>query len=129
MAKLNLLTNEAADKVANVVQQVVSLSEDALFIPTFRRAWNLIFGGTFREFWFKGGRASFKSSFIAICIVIGLMADAKKAADALKRGDKKYKRFLSHAVIYRKYGVDIHDSTFETIRSKSPTRCSCSVIN
>ena len=38
MAKLNLLTKEAADKVANVVQQVVSLSEDALFIPTFRRA-------------------------------------------------------------------------------------------
>ena len=106
--------------MVGVVEQVASgiaaLTEDALFIPTFRKAWNLIFGGVFREFWFKGGRASFKSSFIAICIVLGMMADARKASNALKRGDKKYKRFLSHAVIYRKYGVDIHDSTYETIR-------------
>ena len=98
------------------VQCVPTLSEDALFIPTFRRAWNLIFQGVFREFWFKGGRASFKSSFIAIVIVLGIMSDAKKAARAKKNGDRKWKRLLSHAVVYRKYGVDIHDSTYETIR-------------
>lgn len=111
-----LLDKGLASRIEGVISQTPVLREDNLFIPTFRRAWNDIQRGILREFWFKGGRASFKSSFIALVIVIGMMADAKIAAAAQKRGDRKWKRFLSHAVIYRKYGVDIHDSTYETIR-------------
>lgn len=87
-----------------------------LFIPTYRRPWTDILAEKLREFWFKGGRASFKSTFIAEVIVIGMMNDARKALKAKKSGIKNWKRYLSHAVVYRKYGVDIHDSVFENIR-------------
>lgn len=92
------------------------INHDDLFIATFRKAWNDIQSGKYRKYWFKGGRASFKSTFIAIVIVLGIMADAAIANKARLAGDRKWKRFLSHAVIYRKYGTDIKDSTFETIR-------------
>lgn len=99
-----------------VVESVPPIIFDNIAIPTFKRPWNDIFTKKFREFWFKGGRSSFKSSFIAAVIVISLMADAKRAAKAQAAGDKKWKRFLSHAVIYRKHAVDVHQSVFETIR-------------
>lgn len=95
---------------------IAPITDKDLFIPTYRKAWNDIQRGVLRKFWFKGGRASFKSTFIAIVIVLGLMADASAANKARQAGDPKWKSKLSHAVIYRKYGVDIHDSTFETIR-------------
>jgi len=104
------------DGLKRVLSTVQTITQDNLFIPTYRRPWNDIFCGVLRDFWFKGGRASFKSSFIAITIVLGMMADAKRAAAAKAAGEKNWKRHLSHAVIYRKYAVDIHDSTFETIR-------------
>lgn len=100
--------------VQTAIPPVINYSK--LFIKTFCRAWNDIQEGVLRKFWFKGGRASFKSSFIAFVIILGMMADARKANKARLAGEKNWKRHLSHAVIFRKYGVDIHDSTYETIR-------------
>lgn len=41
-----------------------------LFAPTFREVWKLIKKHAYTHFWFKGGRSSSKSSFIALCIVL-----------------------------------------------------------
>ena len=116
LEKKGAVATRPTRREVSVVETVAPVRESKLFIPTFRRAWTDILKGVLREFWVKGGRASFKSSFIAFVIVIGMMADARRANAARKKGDAKWKRFLTHAVIYRKYGVDIHDSTYETIR-------------
>lgn len=115
-SNLNLDAPVSPQDEVTLVEEKVVLSQNDLFIPTYNRAWSDIQAGRYRDFWFKGGRASFKSSFIAFVIVLGMMKDARKANAARLKGDKKWKRFLTHAVVYRKYGVDIHDSTFETIR-------------
>lgn len=85
-----------------------------LFICTYNAPWNDIFdpGSGVRKFWFKGGRASFKSTFISEAIALGMEADGQKALQEKKRGNPAWKKFLTHAVVYRKYGVDIHDSVF-----------------
>lgn len=106
---------EPAEGETALVQSVV-IDENKAFIPTFRRPWNDIVRGRYSDFWFKGGRSSFKSSFIAFTITTLMMADAKRAQAALAKGEKNWKRHLTHAVIYRKYGVDLHDSVFETVR-------------
>lgn len=106
----------------NMIEYKVTLGERDLFIPTYREPWNDIQrgadkdGNQIREFWFKGGRASFKSTFICEVIALGMMDDARKAVAAKAAGDPHWKRKLTHAVVYRKYGVDIKDSTFETFR-------------
>lgn len=113
-----LVRSAAGGDLVDVVATVPPITPERLFIPTFKRAWNAIFSplSKLSDFWFKGGRSSFKSSFIAFVIVIGMMSDARRANAARKKGDPKWKRFLTHAVIYRKYGVDIHDSTYQTIK-------------
>ena len=108
------LAKQHAGEIASVVEP--QIDENKVFIPTYRRPWTDIVLGRFRDFWFKGGRASFKSSFIAFVIVTLMMNDANRAARAQRAGEKNWKRHLTHAVIYRKYGVDIHDSVFETIK-------------
>lgn len=100
----------------------VCIREDDLFIPTYRRPWNCIQRGAdsagvpLWDFWLKGGRASFKSSFVSAVVSVGMMADAVTAAEHKQAGDSRWKRYLSHSVIYRKHGVDIKDSVFETVR-------------
>lgn len=99
-----------------------TISADDLFIKTFRRPWNDILSGEdaqgnqLWDFWFKGGRASYKSSFCSAVVSVGMMNDAVQAVAAKSRGVQGWKRGLSHAVIYRKHGVDIKDSVFETVR-------------
>jgi len=104
---------------AEVVQQ--KIADGNLFTPTYRRPWSDIWRGAtragkvLREFWFKGGRASFKSTFVTIVIVLGMMWDARCALKAKQKGNPNWKKLLTHAVIYRKHGVDIKDSTYETV--------------
>lgn len=99
-----------------------TISADDLFIPPFRRPWNDMmsgkdrFGNPLWDFWFEGGRASFKSSFCSCVVSVGMMADAVKAVQQKQRGVQNWRRGLTHSVIYRKHGVDIKDSVFETVR-------------
>lgn len=76
----------------------LQISYEKLFAPIYYQAWNDIVEGKYREYWFKGGRGSCKSSFISLCIILGLMTDKN-----------------ANAVVFRKVGSDIRDSVFEQI--------------
>ena len=76
----------------------LQISYEKLFAPVYYQAWNDIVEGKYREYWFKGGRGSCKSSFISLCIILGLMTDRN-----------------ANAVVFRKIGSDIRDSVFEQI--------------
>ena len=52
------LAKKHAGEIASVVEP--QIDENKVFIPTYRRPWTDIVLGRFRDFWFKGGRASFK---------------------------------------------------------------------
>lgn len=77
------------------------------FSPAFFRAFNLIESGAGREYWFKGGRGSSKSTFISEVIPLGMMRDATLYSQGLIG-----RKDLSHAVAYRKIGADLRDSVF-----------------
>lgn len=55
---------------------------------------------------------STKSSFISMCIVLGLIRDAQEAYVHMKMGDKHWKTYLTHAITYRKVAADLKGSVF-----------------
>ena len=81
-----------------MTSQLLTISYEKLFAPVYYQAWNDIFDGKYREFWFRGGRGSCKSSFISLVIILGIMTDPE-----------------ANAVVFRKIGSDIRDSVFEQL--------------
>lgn len=81
-----------------MTSQSLTISYEKLFAPVYYQAWNDIVLGLYREFWFKGGRGSCKSSFISLVIILGIMTDPE-----------------ANAVVFRKIGSDIRDSVFEQL--------------
>jgi len=66
--------------------------------PAFYPVHNAIKRGTHSTFWLKGGRGSTKSSFVAIEIILGIIADP-----------------LANALVSRKVGDTIRHSVMETL--------------
>lgn len=75
-----------------------TLTHKQLFGPAFYRAWNDFLDCKYTTQIFSGGRGSLKSSFISLCIVLGIMM----FKDA-------------HAIIYRKIGSDLINSVYPQI--------------
>lgn len=85
----------------------IIITHAELFSPSFWRAYNDIQKRRGREYWFKGGRGSTKSSFISSFISGNIVCDGVKYAKNIIP-----KQDLSHAVAYRKVGADVRDSIF-----------------
>ena len=58
---------------------------------------------------------STKSSFVTMCIVLGMIRDYKEAMAHYKMGDKKWKSYLTHAIIYRKVAADLRGSVYNQV--------------
>lgn len=69
-----------------------------LIAPSFNKVFYDIAEKKHTHYWFKGGRASTKSSFISIEIIIGILQNPD-----------------AHAVCFRKYGNSLRDSVFNQI--------------
>lgn len=69
-----------------------------LMAPHFWDVYDDLQAGSHLEYWLKGGRASTKSSFIAIAIVVGMLQD-----------------YEANAIVYRQVGNTIRDSVFAQI--------------
>lgn len=81
-----------------------------LIAPSFFRAYNDIVRKKGREYWFKGGRGSCKSTFVSVFIVASVVANGSEYLHGrIKRSE------LAHAVIYRKFGSDVRESVFTQI--------------
>jgi len=65
--------------------------------PSFYKIHNLLNTATYSQFWFSGGRGSSKSSFIAIEIILGIMADPE-----------------ANGIAFRKYSNTIRNSLYST---------------
>lgn len=89
------------------VAEKIVLNFRDLIAPAFYRAFNLLRKGVGREYWFKGGRGSTKSTFISEFTSLDMMYDA-----ILYKMGKIAKKDLSHIVCYRKVGSDLRDSVF-----------------
>jgi phage terminase large subunit len=70
-----------------------------LIAPSFYNVHKSIKKGEYSDYWLKGGRASAKSSFISIEIILGLLKDP-----------------LSHAVCFRKVGNRLETSVYNQVR-------------
>ena len=55
---------------------------------------------------------STKSSFVTMCIVLGMIRDAKEAYAHKAAGDKKWMSYLTHAIVYRKIAADLRISVY-----------------
>ena len=55
---------------------------------------------------------STKSSFVTMCIVLGMIRDAKYAYQRKKEGDKRWISYMSHAIVYRKIAADLRISVY-----------------
>ena len=55
---------------------------------------------------------STKSSFVTMCIVLGLERDAKEGFRRRLMGDKNWKSNMTHAIVYRKIAADLKDSVY-----------------
>lgn len=55
---------------------------------------------------------STKSSFVTMCIVLGMIRDAKEAFAQKAAGNKRWMAYLTHAIIYRKIAADLKDSVY-----------------
>lgn len=81
-----------------------------LIAPSFFRAYNDIISKKGREYWFKGGRGSCKSTFVSVFIVAAIVENGSAYLHGkIKRSD------LAHAVIFRKVGSDVRDSVFTQV--------------
>lgn len=69
-----------------------------LMAGTFREVLDDILDCRHREYWFKGGRGSTKSSFISLAIIIGMLDDPDASA-----------------IVYRRVANTIKDSVFEQL--------------
>ena len=63
----------------------VRLSDN--FAPKFHKVHHLIKENKYSNFWFKGGRGSTKSSFIAIQIILGILKDPDANAFVVRKVD------------------------------------------
>lgn len=55
---------------------------------------------------------STKSSFVTMCIVLGMIRDAKEAYAHKAAGNKRWMSYLTHAIVYRKVAADLKDSVY-----------------
>ncbi len=69
-----------------------------LIAEPFRKLHRDILAGENREYWLKGGRGSGKSSFIALEILLGLLADREV-----------------NAIVYRKVAATLRESVYEQL--------------
>ena len=83
-----------------------------IFAPSFWQAWNDFLNQKYTDMWFTGGRGSTKSSFVTMCIVLGMIRDAKEAYAHKAAGDKKWMSYLTHAIVYRKIAADLRISVY-----------------
>lgn len=107
------------------------ITHEELFSPNFYELWNDIHEEyehddeavarclyprpKWREYWLSGGRSSFKSTWIAFTILLCMYLDMKRAYRQRELGNRKWKSYLTHAVIYRKVGSDLHGSVYTQI--------------
>lgn len=88
------------------------LSFKDIFAPSFWEAWNDFLNQRYTDMWFTGGRGSTKSSFVTMCIILGMIRDAKEAFAHKAAGDKRWMSYLTHAIVYRKVAADLKDSVY-----------------
>ena len=55
---------------------------------------------------------STKSSFVTMCIVLGMIRDAQYAYQRKKMGDKRWISYMTHAIVYRKIAADLRISVY-----------------
>ena len=107
MNELSLIDERVNGRnLAEVAEQNV-LSFRDLFAPSFFRAYNYIQRGIGREYWFKGGRGSTKTSFVTTFAGLDMVYDAIR----YKKGMIP-RSMLSHCAIFRKVSSDIRDTIF-----------------
>ena len=58
---------------------------------------------------------STKSSFVTMCIVLGMIRDYKEAMAHKAAGNKRWMSYLTHAIIYRKVAADLKDSVYNQV--------------
>jgi PBSX family phage terminase large subunit len=81
-------------------EETVSLLD--VIAPSFNDAFWDIFDNKYSHYWFKGGRGSTKSSFVAVEIILGIMDDGKNG-------------IMSNAVALRKVKDTLKDSVYEQL--------------
>ena len=91
---------------------MATISFKDIFAPSFWQAWNDFLNHRYTDMWFTGGRGSTKSSFVTMCIVLGMIRDAKEALAHKAAGDKKWMAYLTHAIVYRKIAADLRISVY-----------------
>lgn len=87
-----------------------------IFAPTFWRAWNDFYNETCETLCLDGGRGSGKSSAADTMVLCGLERDRRVALAAKNTGDRHWRRFLTHAVCYRKVAGTLADSCFSQLQ-------------
>ena len=55
---------------------------------------------------------STKSSFVTMCIVLGMIRDAQYAYKRKQMGDKRWISYMTHAIVYRKIAADLRISVY-----------------
>ena len=88
-----------------------TLSFRDLFAPPFWRPYNMLRAGKGREFWFRGGRGSTKSTFVSEYCALDMIYDA-----ILYKMGRIPKSMLSHCCVFRKVGVDLRNSVFPQVQ-------------
>ena len=68
--------------------QKTKVSLKNIISPSFYSVHNKIKNNKYSSYWFRGGRGSTKSSFVAIQIILGMMKDKEANAIALRRYEK-----------------------------------------
>ena len=91
---------------------MATISFKDIFAPSFWEAWNDFLNHKYNEMWFTGGRGSTKSSFVTMCIVLGMIRDAKYAYQRKQMGDKRWISYMTHAIVYRKIAADLRISVY-----------------
>ena len=89
------------DEVVSIVYEKDDFYYD-LFVPFYN---NYIADGIVNH-------NSTKSSFVTMCIVLGMIRDAKEAFAHKAAGDKKWMSYLTHAIVYRKIAADLRISVY-----------------
>ena len=73
------------------------ISPSKLFAPAFKQVYQAIFYSDITHFFLKGGRGSTKSTFVAMCILLGIMRDAAEGETV-------------HAVVLRRVDNTLRES-------------------
>ena len=55
---------------------------------------------------------STKSSFVTMCIVLGMIRDSQEAFQQKRLGNKRWMSYLTHAIVYRKIAADLRISVY-----------------